>query len=250
MQTILTQSANFHYLKISPDSSAFTPHFKDATWLPSDSATQRQTSRSTSPRAPFPFVNGPANNVDFIIVPGWRDSGPGHWQSLWAERLPAARRVVQDDWISPTRQAWVGALAREILASAGPVVIAAHSLGCIATAHLPSDAAARIQGALLVAPADPERRAILNDFAPVPFGKLPYRSVLVASGNDPYCTVRLAGAYARAWGSEFVRLNDAGHINLESGHGEWPLGLALLQSLTGDAGLGQQLLPDTSLETA
>ena len=158
--------------------------------------------------------------------------------------------MVQDDWISPTRQAWVGALSREILASAGPVVIAAHSLGCIATSHLPAEAAARVQGALLVAPADPERRAIFDDFAPVPFGKLPYRSVLVASGNDPYCPVRLAGAYARAWGSEFVRLNDAGHINVESGHGEWPLGLALLQSLTGNAGLGQLPITTTSLETA
>ncbi len=170
-----------------------------------------------------------------IIVPGWRDSGPGHWQSLWAERLPGARRVVQDDWISPTRAAWVGEIARQVLAAPGPVVIAAHSLGCIATTHLPPEAAARISGALLVAPADPERRAILSDFAPVPSTRLPYRSVLVASGNDPYCPVRLAGAYARAWGSEFVRLNDAGHINIESGHGEWPLGLALLQSLTGDA---------------
>ena len=170
-----------------------------------------------------------------IIVPGWRDSGPGHWQSLWAERLPGARRVVQDDWISPTRAAWVGEIARQVLAAPGPVVIAAHSLGCIATTHLPPEAAARISGALLVAPADPERRAILSDFAPVPSTRLPYRSVLVASGNDPYCPVRLAGAYARAWGSEFVRLNDAGHINIESGHGEWPQGLALLQSLTGDA---------------
>ena len=30
------------------------------------------------------------------------------------------------------------------------------------------------------------------------------------------------------------RLNNAGHINLESGHGPWPLGLALLQSLMAD----------------
>ena len=44
--------------------------------------------------------------------------------------------------------------------------------------------------------------------------------------------VRLAGAYARAWGSEFVRVPKAGHINVESGHGDWPLGLALLESLT------------------
>ncbi|RYG14941.1 MAG: alpha/beta hydrolase [Burkholderiales bacterium] len=189
-----------------------------------------------------------------IIVPGWRDSGPGHWQSLWADRLPGASRVVQDDWVAPTRAAWVGALARQILASQGPVVIAAHSLGCIATSHLPEEAAARIQGALLVAPADPERRAILNDFAPVPFARLPYRSVLVASSNDPCCPVRLAGAYARAWGSEFVRLNGAGHINIESGHGEWPLGLALLQSLTGDAALAAAPLSNFSasatLETA
>ncbi|HSV50617.1 MAG TPA: alpha/beta hydrolase [Burkholderiaceae bacterium] len=189
--------------------------------------------------------------ASIIIVPGWRDSGPGHWQSLWAARLPGAGRVVQDDWITPTQSAWVDSLARQVLQAPGPVVIAAHSLGCIATTHLPAEAAARIQGALLVAPADPERRAILSDFAPVPFSKLPYRSVLVASSNDPYCPIRLAGAYARAWGSEFVRLQDAGHINIESGHGEWPLGLALLQSLVGDNALAP--LPASSpkaLETA
>jgi predicted alpha/beta hydrolase family esterase len=169
-----------------------------------------------------------------IIIPGWRDSGPGHRQSLWAEQLPGAVRVQQDDWITPSRQAWVASITRTILMQAGPVVIAAHSLGCIATAHLPADAAARIQGALLVAPADPERRGVLADFAPVPYQTLPYRSIVVASSNDPYCPVRTASAYARAWGSEFVRLQNAGHINIESGFGAWPLGLALLQSLVGE----------------
>jgi predicted alpha/beta hydrolase family esterase len=167
-----------------------------------------------------------------IIVPGWRDSSPGHWQSLWAERMQGAVRVVQDDWITPSRAAWVATLEKLVLESPGPVIIAAHSLGCIATTHLSAAAAARIRGALLVAPADPERRAALSDFAPVPFAPLPYRSILVASSNDPFCPVRLAGAYARAWGSEFVRMQNAGHINIESGHGDWPLGLALLQSLT------------------
>lgn len=169
-----------------------------------------------------------------IIVPGWRDSGPGHWQSLWADRLPGAVRVRQDDWITPSRAAWVASIAQTIVQQDEPVVVVAHSLGCIATTHLPPEAMDRIQGALLVAPADPERRAVLSDFAPVPFQKLPYRTILVASANDPYCPVRLAGAYARAWGSEFVRLQDAGHINTESGHGEWPLGMALLQSLALD----------------
>jgi len=167
-----------------------------------------------------------------VIVPGWRDSGPGHWQSLWAEGLDGAVRVEQDDWVSPRRESWVRAIGDLILAQDAPVVVAAHSLGCVATTHLPPEATARIAGALLVAPADPERRAALNDFAPVPYAKLPYRSVVVASSNDPFCPVRLAGAYARAWGSEFVRMQNAGHINVDSGHGDWPLGLALLQSLT------------------
>ena len=169
-----------------------------------------------------------------LIVPGWQDSGPGHWQSLWAQQLPGAVRVLQDDWNAPSRSAWVASLSRTILEQHGPVVVVAHSLGCIATTHLPSEAAQRIQGALLVAPADPERRGVLADFAPAPHHALPYRSILVASSNDPFCPVRTAGAYARAWGSEFVRLQNAGHINVESGFGPWPLGLALLQSLMGE----------------
>ena len=172
--------------------------------------------------------------VTLVIVPGWRDSGPGHWQTLWGEQIPGAVRVQQDDWITPSRKAWINSITQTILAQPGPVVIAAHSLGCIATTHLPEEAAACIQGALLVAPADPERRGVLADFAPVPYQPLPYRSVLVASSNDPFCSVRTAGAYARAWGSEFVRLQNAGHINVEAGFGPWPLGLALLQSLLGD----------------
>jgi predicted alpha/beta hydrolase family esterase len=185
-----------------------------------------------------------------VIVPGWRNSGPGHWQSLWAERLNGAVRVemVEDDWQRPKRSVWVQAVARTVLAQPGPVVVAAHSLGCIATTHLPSEAARRISGALLVAPADPERRGVLADFAPVPYQPLPYRSVVVASTNDPFCPIRTAGAYARSWGSEVVRLQNAGHINVESGHGEWPLGLALLQSLLAEHSWSAQ--PPSELESA
>lgn len=169
-----------------------------------------------------------------IIVPGWRNSSPEHWQSLWAQTLPNVERVEQNDWLTPKREDWVRTLEALILSRPEPVIVVAHSLGCITTTHLGAEAAARIRSALLVAPADPERRAHLADFAPVPYQLLPYRSVLVASSNDPYCPIRLAGAYARAWGSEFVRLQNAGHINVESGYGPWPLGFALLQSLIQD----------------
>ena len=171
-----------------------------------------------------------------VIVPGWRDSGPGHWQTIWADTLPNAHRVVQDDWLSPRRQAWVDRLAENIEKANEPVVLVAHSLGCIAVAHLPDLVLSRVRAALLVAPADPERRGVLADFAPVPYRRLPCASVVVASSNDPYCPARLAGAYAKSWGSEFVRLTNAGHINIDSGHGDWPLGLSLLNGLLAEAG--------------
>ena len=185
-----------------------------------------------------------------IFVPGWRNSGPDHWQSLWAQQLPHAVRVEmqEDDWQRPKRGVWLQAIGQTILAQPGPVVVVAHSLGCIATTHLPSEVARRIEGALLVAPADPERRGVLADFAPVPYQPLPYRSIVVASANDPYCPIRTAGAYARSWGSEVVRLQNAGHINAESGHGEWPLGLSLLQSLLAAHAWSTQ--PSSELESA
>lgn len=171
------------------------------------------------------------DDLSVVIVPGLRDSGPGHWQTLWQQQLPGAHRVVQRDWFSPRRDAWVGELAALIEGLPGRVLVAAHSLGCITTVHLPAEVAKRIAGALLVAPADPERRAVLSDFAPVPSVALPYRSIVVGSATDPWCPARLSSRYARAWGSDFVRLGDAGHINIESGHGDWPLGLMLLESL-------------------
>ena len=166
-----------------------------------------------------------------IIVPGWRNSGEAHWQSLWAEEIPGAVRVQQDDWITPSRRAWVASISRTVLEQPGPVVIAAHSLGCIATAHLPDAVVHKIHSALLVAPADPERRNILSDFAPVPRRILPYQSTVVASNDDPFCPVRIAAGYATAWGSDLVRLQNAGHINVDAGFGPWPLGRALVQLL-------------------
>lgn len=176
-------------------------------------------------------MHGMSHTPTLIIVPGWRDSGPEHWQSLWANTVVGAVRVKQDNWISPIRSAWVQRIAETIKAQNGPVILAAHSLGCIASTSLPTEVAARIHGALLVAPADPERRAALRDFSPVPHQELPYPSIVVAGTNDPYCSPRTAGAYARAWKSTFVRLPNAGHINVDSGFGDWPFGWTLLQSL-------------------
>lgn len=176
---------------------------------------------------------GRMSSPTVVIVPGWRNTGPGHWQSLWCARLPRVVRVRQDDWVSPLRHAWVESLTAAIGQAGGPVLVAAHRLGCIAAAHLPAGVQARIGGALLVAPANPEGRAALADFAPVPRRRLPFPSIVVGSTDDPYCPAPLTAEFARAWGGRLVLLEGAGHVNVESGHGEWPQDLALLGELAG-----------------
>jgi hypothetical protein len=173
---------------------------------------------------------------DVLILPGWQSSGPGHWQSRW-EALHCYRRVDQHDWMRPRRGDWIAQLEDVILATDGPVVLVAHSLGCILTAAWAevSRSTGRVQGALLVAPGDAERdelRGVLPSWSPILRQRLPFPSVLVGSRDDPYCTFERAQGMAGHWGSRFVDLGERGHINAESGLGDWPEGHAMLLELT------------------
>ena len=54
-----------------------------------------------------------------IILPGWRNSGPGHGQTRWANSLPSVLRVEQDDWVAPVRQSWVARCAMDLVVAIG-----------------------------------------------------------------------------------------------------------------------------------
>jgi uncharacterized protein len=170
-----------------------------------------------------------------LTVPGWENSGPAHWQSLWERGDPRRfRRVEQRDWDLPDPDDWVHALDAAIAAEPGPVVLVAHSLGCIAVARWAAKFARPVAGALLVAPADVERADTpepIRCFAPVPLQPLPFRSILVASGNDEYLSMDRARHFARCWASELVPAGAAGHLNTAAGFGPWPQGERLLESL-------------------
>lgn len=169
------------------------------------------------------------------LLPGWQNSGPTHWQSLW-EAQHGFVRVQQHDWMRPLRGDWLIQLEEAVLAAPHPVVLVAHSLGCIQTAAWASVSqnTQRVCAALLVAPGDPEQPDLapqLPTWQPVALQRLPFASVLVASHNDPYCRFDRAQAFAHAWGSRLHDLGNAGHINAESGLGDWPQGLELLADL-------------------
>jgi len=170
-----------------------------------------------------------------LLLPGWQNSGPEHWQSLW-EANHGYTRVEQHDWLRPLRGDWITRLEEVVLDQPEPVVLVAHSLGCLLVAAWAacSRHTHRVKGALLVAPGDAEveaLRPVLTSWAPIALQRLPFDSVLVGSRNDPYCAEVRARAFAQAWGAEYVDAGHQGHLNAESGLGLWPTGHALLTAL-------------------
>jgi len=170
-----------------------------------------------------------------LILPGLHDSDPGHWQSRWEARDETSLRVIQDDWETPHCADWIARLDQALAVTGPDTVLVAHSAGCALVAHWAvGESSRRIRGALLVAPSDPEAPSFPSGptgFAPIPMLRLRFRSIVVASSNDPYVALFRAQTLAMAWGSEFVMIGEAGHINSASGLGDWAEGFALLNTL-------------------
>ena len=72
---------------------------------------------------------------------------------------------------------------------------------------------------------------MLKSWSPVVLQRLPFAAQLLGSQNDPVCSLERAQAFATAWGAEFVDCGRAGHINAETGLGDWPEGHDRLQAL-------------------
>ena len=170
-----------------------------------------------------------------LLLPGWQNSGPGHWQSRW-ETLYGDKRVEQHDWDWPRRGDWMARLDEVLLESDVPALLAAHSLGCqlVASWAEHSQHTARVAGALLVAPPDTERADMppqLHNWRPIRRSRLPFPGIAVVSGDDPFCTPERSTQMAADWGASVVMAGPRGHLNADSGLGDWPEGRELLESL-------------------
>lgn len=170
-----------------------------------------------------------------LTVPGLGGSGPSHWQTLWEQSRPDTSRVELGMWDTPHRNSWVTKLDQAIRGAQAPVVLAAHSLGCLAVAWWAELSGQPfgwpVAGALLVAPADVDRSSAprqLATFGPTPTKPLPFPSITVASSDDPWISIQRARDVANGWGSVFVDAGPQGHLNAASGIGWWHEGQALL----------------------
>lgn len=179
------------------------------------------------------------DNARELLLPGWLDSDPGHWQSRW-ELLHDAHRVVQDDWTWPRRGDWMARLDEVVLQSDQPARLVAHSLGChlVAAWAAHSRHTGRVRDALLVAPPDTEREDMppnIFNWRPMVRATIPFPTLVAISSDDPYCTPSRAQGLARDWGAAIFDLGARGHVNASSGLGDWHEGRALLRLLHGQS---------------
>ncbi len=174
------------------------------------------------------------SDLDVLILPGWRNSGPDHWHSHWEAAFPRFRRVQQRDWDAPRYADWALGLTEAVDQCQRPALLVAHSLGTALVTRWARQAdTRRVAGAFLVAPTDTDRFAGLPEtafqgFEPVPMHPLPFPSCVVASRNDERVSTERARAFAAAWGSRFIDAGPLGHIGSAARLGLWPQGLVWL----------------------
>lgn len=187
-------------------------------------------------------------SLTVLIVPGLRDHVQAHWQTLLAAQLPKVHSVPpmgREDLDCAKR---VQAIEAAMAAIDGPVVLVAHSGGCVMVAHWAhtSKHAHHVEGALLATPPDfdqpmPEGYPALPElqaggWLPVPRKPLPFRSLVATSDNDPLADRACVLALAKDWGSATVDLGAVGHLNPASGYGEWPMAKALIDQFQRTSG--------------
>lgn len=184
------------------------------------------------------YSNPALNDPLILLVPGHADGGPSDWMKLWERERSDCRRLDLGTWDRSHRNTWVNKLNLALHNADRPVILVAHSLGCITVAwwaeYEQPGADSGVIGALLVAPPDVDRPGLdprLARFSACPRTELPFPSVVVASQDDSYCTQRSAISLARDWGSRFADAGAVGHINAHSDLGDWPLGERLLSQL-------------------
>jgi hypothetical protein len=181
----------------------------------------------------------PSRSVPTLVIPGWHGSGEGHWQTWLEEQLRTAgretRRPAFADLERPELPDWLAAL-RSTVADLSPDAfdVVAHSLGAILWLHhsVATGDSPRPARVLLVAPPSPTMPIEeCAEFFPPPLDVDTVRhaadgTVLVAGDDDPYLPEGIAAAYGLPLKIATTIVPNGGHLNVESGYGEWPAMLA------------------------
>ena len=164
-----------------------------------------------------------------LLLHGWGGSDYPHWQSWIAGEIAKNYGQVAfpllDQPHFPTKNRWMKQV-KALLKAFQPDVVICHSLANSLWFHLCNEGEIeQVKRLLLVAaPRMDLDIDIIKTFFPVEVPSKLYADevLMVSSDNDPYMSSDEAMALSARLGVEMKVLKNAGHINAESGYGEWP----------------------------
>lgn len=163
-----------------------------------------------------------------LILHGWGGSDHPHWQSYIAAEVAREYGCVSflrfSDADLPDRDRWLNELKAEVEAFK-PTVVVCHSIANILWFHLcNNDLDLRLEKLFLVAP--PSLSCDIKELASfypceIPQDLRAKNSLLISSDNDPYMSYKEVCELAKDLGVELHTIKGGGHINTDSGYGEW-----------------------------
>ena len=163
-----------------------------------------------------------------LILHGWGASDFPHWQSYLASELAKDYGKVSflkfSNFDFPQLGMWKQELKDE-LQDFKPDIVVCHSLANTLWFHLCAEGEIEeVEKLYLVAP--PSMRCEIEElksFFPIHMPKNPHakKTILITSTTDPYLTQTEAKELQSSLEVEMKVLDNAGHINTDSGFGEW-----------------------------
>lgn len=172
-----------------------------------------------------------------LFLHGWGGSDFPHWQSWLAGELAKDYGKVSflkfSNFDLPNKDDWKNELIKE-LDDFKPDTVICHSLANTVWFHLCNEEnIPNVKKLFLVAP--PSLNSKIDDidsFFPVAIPKNlnADEALLVCSTNDPYMSLDEAKSLQKELDIEMHIVENAGHINADSGFGEWPWMLQKLQN--------------------
>ena len=163
-----------------------------------------------------------------LILHGWGGSDAPHWQSWLAGEVAKDYGTVAfpllDNPHFPSKNRQMKQI-QQLLLTFQPDTVICHSLANVIWFHLCEEGEIQpIKRLLLVSPPSSTCDIdIIRKFFPYvsPKNLFADETMLVTSTDDPYLTPDEAKTLQKDLAVEMVVLENAGHINEESGYGEW-----------------------------
>ncbi|SFV71309.1 hypothetical protein MNB_SV-13-62 [hydrothermal vent metagenome] len=180
-------------------------------------------------------------NKKTLILHGWGGSDTPHWQSHLASSLVQNYGIVYfpllDNCHFPSKNRWLKQL-KEILSTFKPDTIVCHSLAnnlwlwlCESGELEEIEEIEEIERLFMVSiPSLDTKEKTIKTFFPCPLPKSLYAKevYMIVSDNDPWVALEEIKSIASHFDAKLMILENAGHINADSGFGKWELIEALV----------------------